>query len=362
MNKILYWLVCLIVFSIPVLAQTPQDDINLEVFDAKSGNVSYVKIDKSLHKIPGKKPSAKTTPSPLINNGYIPRISEKYPWSSYKIRLQTIIGEPDFEQQVSNRFPYSATVFLERRIDSDYISVCSGAMVGEYTVLTAAHCVLKNAGLRNDGTVVNPHEISAYVGGHRSRIEAKGINIFIPEKARKTRNIFTAMANDYAIILLDKPLGRQKGYFGVEESSVAVGDRIVVLGFPDPREYTTYNPHQSVGKVLEVKKNFIYHDADALHGSSGGPTLKEENLENIIGVVVEEKNKYNVSCRPADNTLISFVAKYRQETPYASPEWLHQYKEKQQSEIINKIKYPNQTATPLPGVPDRIRQAMRNNH
>ncbi|MCQ2410435.1 MAG: trypsin-like serine protease [Elusimicrobiaceae bacterium] len=289
MNKHFLLACCALYFAVPVLAQVETEN-NLQVFNTGNQKITSVAIDHSLNFIDGNLPQNQVKAEPAC-----------------------IVNGENWEQRNPTKFPYSATVFLTLENGR---SRCSGAMIGKYTVLTAAHCVLENTNF-NTGKLRDPQKIEAFAGGDRSALHAHGANILIPEQVRRLNWGEEFIKHDYAIIVLDEPLGEKTGYFGVQKASVSVNESIAVLGFPGRRDHT--RPWYSPGKVLEVAKGVFYHDADILPGNSGGPTVKSNNLRNIIGVVsFEDPFKHvNGSSKPADQALVSFVAAYRNLAPIA---------------------------------------------
>ena len=291
MNKHFLLTLCVVCFAVPALAQETSTD-SLHVFNAQTNEISSLLLDPSLDFLEGNIPQGTIEAQPAC-----------------------IVGGEDWEQHSPDHFPYSATVFLT--LDNGRGS-CSGAMVGNYTVLTAAHCVLQNPNF-NMGKLHDPKGIHAFAGGSQSELQATATNIFIPEEVRHVSWGKEFAKHDYAIIVLDKPLGQETGYFGVQKTSVAVNEQIAVLGFPGQRDHL--RPWYSPGKVLKVEEGVFYHDADILPGNSGGPTVKSSNLRNIIGVVSFEQpaEQINGSSKPADQALVSFVSQLRHTLPIATP-------------------------------------------
>ena len=209
---------------------------------------------------------------------------------------------------------------------------CSGAMVGPYAVLTASHCVVNS----NDGKPVPSNSITAYAGGKSSNLIARGDRIFYSKLITKVHDFPYApsiVANeDVALIILDKPLGKQTGYFGVKTPDATVpGTRVNVKGFPGSKSNNRPWLSQGIvtnkgipgipgilsGDLLDfgcVRFSIAFHHtAFTEGGSSGGPVFFTRNPNQIVAV----SSGYDFLLSLASKGLLEkLVTRYRYTRPH----------------------------------------------
>jgi len=162
--------------------------------------------------------------------------------------------------------------------NKEYVWMCSGAMVGKYAVLTAAHCLDKQA---------ENSLITIYAGGYPSSLKAYSDKILYVSAIKKG---MISIKADLGIIILDRPLGNKTGYFGATTSTLVIGDTIFSSGFPG--SLSLQHPWLSIGKVIadyNIPKptisigSFLF-TAYAEKGMSGGPIFEGKDSTRIIAV------------------------------------------------------------------------------
>lgn len=208
-----------------------------------------------------------------------------------------VVNGEDWHQVNGKKFPYSALTYVQTGTEQ-----CSGSMVGRYAMLTAAHCVYAA------GKLVNPANIKVHAGGKNSSIRASGKQIFVLNGYSQDKD----KGFDYAIVILNSPVGDKSGYLGFKETKLQASKQIRVLGFPSVKPAN--NPWQSPGKITQVFENkFLFaHDADTTPGSSGSPILEPKD-NSVIAVhtaqSTNDKKVFNLGV--CSKRLMTFIKEHR---------------------------------------------------
>lgn len=232
-------------------------------------------------------------------------------------------------------YPHSAVVQLVSHydkngngaFDSGEIFFCSGAMIGDFHVLTAAHCVYQNSSHGGygfaDRVYVHAGRDSSY---DRPFGEARSVDMLIPDNYSRNSASRLDYQDDIAVFTIDRNLGQYTGTFaygtlgsnttekvvsffprgahGIISSvlqtvhvSGADGRDISVLHYPaertkaDGSRFTGVEQFMSTGTTEPLTNDrVIYADLEDLWvtgGSSGSPVLKgawNSSPDTIIGV------------------------------------------------------------------------------
>lgn len=202
--------------------------------------------------------------------------------------LNGIFGEDDRKLFFEHFYPWGAIGILR---DSAGRPGCIATLVGRNIALTALHCIVSEI---KDGKVTGVAKVSSFqalfepplYAGESSKILKFIVPDPLPDMNIQLRTMDNFGRGDWALMILEEPLGDRCGFFPWKEFSPEdLGKKEVVsMGYPSDHG-TESNPQimtQEVGCAIREglpkvsskdKAGVLFDDCDVTPGNSGGPLL-----------------------------------------------------------------------------------------
>ncbi|MBD2210266.1 trypsin-like peptidase domain-containing protein [Calothrix sp. FACHB-156] len=196
-------------------------------------------------------------------------------------------GVDDRIPMLSRDYPWSAIGRVQGTTTDAKSYHCTGTLIADDIVLTNSHCVIDPETHQLSKKILFlPNVINGAVSNERDIATVEQVIYGTDFTGENTTN----QINDWAIMKINKPLGRKYGYLGWKSLPASAliknKEKLFFVGysgdFPNPEkkgyEFLTAGKGWTAGfqagcSIVKEEDDVLFHDCDTAGGSSGGPII-----------------------------------------------------------------------------------------
>ena len=227
------------------------------------------------------------------------------------------IGRDDRIPMISRKYPWSAIGRIIGKSTNGNLYTCTGTLISENVVLTNSHCVIDPKTHQLSKRVVFlPNVINGELQDDNDAAVAEKVLY----GTDFTEDNITNQKKDWALIQLNKPIGRKYGYLGwkslPDSTLIKNQKKFIFVGyssdFPNPKkrgyEFLSGGSgwtasFQEKCSILGNKQDVLIHNCDTTSGSSGGSIIASINGQPYIVAL------NNAEIKSSDGTAVNLAVK-----------------------------------------------------
>ncbi len=189
---------------------------------------------------------------------------------------------------------------------------CTGTLVGEAVVATAAHCLYNRA--RKSWIPAGSILFAAgYQRGGYTAISRVDRYVLDPDQDRAGNAFAANPSRDWALLILEEPIGREVGFLemtALADEELWTAD-LDFAGYPGLRQHVLSVERDCGGAELAAGGRLLLQQCPVMRGDSGGPVLVVEDGTPVLAAVLSGVISDGTALVSGSVPVASFVAALR---------------------------------------------------